>query len=122
MILGCSGVTVPYPGGEGGQGEGGSSYFTSSLELNAAGTQVNPDACTELSSTCSNCIFSGGGLSSPTNVTACWNPPSGKGGCSIEFQYNGYDYNSQTSEPKCGHTNSFAAFQSDLTAVCYFDI
>lgn len=122
IVLQCKGVTIPYPGGDGGQGEGGGSYFTSNLLFNADGTQISAEACTETSSTCTNCLFSDGRLSSPANVTACWFPPSGESGCSIEFQYNGYDYNSQNSEPKCGHTNGFSPFSFDLSAICYFDV
>ncbi|KAJ5618888.1 hypothetical protein N7510_002872 [Penicillium lagena] len=123
FVLQCEGDTIPNPGGEGGAGEGGSSYFYSNLLFNAQGTQISPDACTsESAGICSNCIFSGGGLSSATNVTGCWNPPGGQAGCSIQFMYNGYDYNSQNSEPYCGHVSGFEPFQFDLSAICYFDV
>ncbi|CAL5871687.1 uncharacterized protein PFLUO_LOCUS5940 [Penicillium psychrofluorescens] len=122
FVLQCEGVTLPQPGGDGGQGEGGSSYFYDNMLFNAQGTQIAPDACTSSSSFCSNCIFSGGGLSSATNVTGCWDPIAGSSGCSIEFTYNGYDYNSQNSEPYCGHVSGFAPFQFDLSAICYFDV
>jgi hypothetical protein len=47
--------------------------------------------------------------------------PAGTSGCSIEFSYNGYDYDSQAGQPKCGHQNSFGPFSDTITAICYFD-
>ena len=54
-------------------------------------------------------------------VTGCSNPEAGA--CSIEFLYNGYDYNAETKEPKYGHQNSGVQAYSDTkTAICYFDV
>ena len=122
IYLECNEVLIPEPGGAGGSGEGGSSYFSTNLVFNAQGQEIDPVGCYDEYSTCSNCLFAGGGLSSPTNVTACWFPPAGSDGCSIEFQYNGYPYNSQTKEPYCGHTDKFEPFSSGLKAICYFDV
>lgn len=120
--LKCEGETLPNPGGANGAGEGGSGYFQSSLSMTInGGSAVPPAACTSDSPTCNNCIFDDPSLSSPTNVTACWNPPAGSSGCSIEFSYNGYDYNSQTKEDKCGHENSWGPFTDTDVAICYFN-
>lgn len=112
----------PQQGGANGEGEGGASYFYSNMLFNAQGTKIDPVACTESSSTCSNCLFSGGGLSSDTNVTGCWNPPAGQSGCSVSFSYDGYDYDSQDSQPTCGHQSGFEPFAFDLSAICYFNV
>lgn len=120
--LKCSGETIPNPGGSEGAGEGGSGYFTSSLSMTVNGGDAVYPECTAEDSTCDNCIFTDPALSSPTNVTACWNPPAGESGCSIKFSYNGYDYNSQNSEAKCGHENSWGPFTDTDVAICYFDI
>lgn len=118
----CEGETIPNPGGSEGAGEGGSGYFTSSLGMTVdGGDTIYPAGCTSKDSTCDNCIFDDSHLSSPTNVTACWNPPGGQAGCSVEFSYNGYDYDSQNSQPKCGHTNSWGPFTDTIVAICYFD-
>lgn len=122
FVLQCEGVTIPNQGGASGEGEGGLGYFYSNLLFDANGEKIQPVGCTESSSTCSNCLFSGGGLSSDTNVTGCWNPPAGQKGCSVTFSYNGYDYDSQASQPYCGHQSGFEAFSFDLSAVCYFDV
>lgn len=122
FVLQCEGVTIPNQGGANGEGEGGASYFYSNMLFNAQGTKIDPVACTDSSSTCSNCLFSGGGLSSDTNVTGCWNPPAGQSGCSVSFSYNGYDYDSQDSQPTCGHQSGFEPFAFDLSAICYFDV
>ncbi|KAJ5180863.1 hypothetical protein N7492_004073 [Penicillium capsulatum] len=122
MVLQCEGTTLPQPGGANGEGEGGASYFYSNLVFNADGKKINPKGCTKQSSTCDNCLFEGGGLSSPTNVTGCWNPPGGKRGCSIDFQYNGHHYNSQDKQDACGHQSGFQPFAFDLSAICYFNV
>ncbi|KAI0142873.1 hypothetical protein GGR57DRAFT_508472 [Xylariaceae sp. FL1272] len=123
IVLGCNGVTVPMPGGAGGAGEGGFAYFSTSLKFSPdGGDAIQPTACTEDSSTCANCLFEYDGLSSATNVTACWNPPGGQAGCSIAFDYNGYSFDSQAEQPYCGHENGFAAFSFDLAALCYFNL
>lgn len=119
----CSDTTIPDPGGDEGAGEGGSDIFSTSLVFtDESGTTHSPTACTDFDVTeaCGNCLMEGGGLSSATNVTACSNPAGGM--CSIQFQYNGYSFDSQNSEPYCGHTNSFQAFGDDLTAICYFNV
>lgn len=72
FALSCSGITVPDV-----VAQSGTSYFTSSLKFfpdGGDGDAIPATACTDESSTCSNCLFEGGGLSSPTNVTGCWNP------------------------------------------------
>ncbi|KAJ5095138.1 hypothetical protein N7532_007429 [Penicillium argentinense] len=122
FVLQCEGETLPAPGGASGEGEGGSSYFDKNLLFNAQGAKIEPEACTSDGSTCSNCLFSGGGLSSPTNVTGCWNPPGGQRGCQLSFKYNGYDYDTEKGESKCGHLSGFKPFAFDLSAVCYFDV
>lgn len=122
IVLNCEGVTLPQPGGANGAGEGGFGYFYSNMLFNANGEEIQATGCTETSSTCNNCLFEGGGLSSPTNVTGCWNPPAGQAGCSIEFSYNGYDYDSQASQPYCGHQSGFEPFSFDLSAICYFNV
>ncbi|KAI1185710.1 hypothetical protein F5B17DRAFT_432297 [Nemania serpens] len=122
IAFSCYGLTLPSPGGPDQGGSGGSSYFHSNLGYFHSGSDLIPTAaCTDKDSFCSNCIFDDPSLSSPTNVTACWNPPAGTSGCSIEFSYNGYDYDSQASQPKCGHQNSFGPFSDTITAICYFD-
>ncbi|KAJ5095459.1 hypothetical protein NUU61_004815 [Penicillium alfredii] len=122
FVLQCEGTTVPNPGGAGGEGEGGGSYFNSNMVFNANGQKINPEACTQKDSVCDNCLFSGGGLSSPTNVTGCWNPPGGKRGCTIQFMYNGHDYDSDKGDKACGTTNQFQPFAFDLSALCYFNV
>ncbi|THZ27083.1 hypothetical protein D6C91_02398 [Aureobasidium pullulans] len=120
FALSCSGITVPDV-----VAQSGTSYFTSSLKFfpdGGDGDAIPATACTDESSTCSNCLFEGGGLSSPTNVTGCWNPPAGQAGCSVSFQYNGYDFDTQNKQPYCGHKNEFQPFASDLTALCYFNV
>lgn len=122
FVLNCEGTTIPNPGGTGGEGEGGGSYFSKDLLFNANGEKISPSACTDKDSFCSDCLFEGGGLSSATNVTGCWNPPGGKKGCSIEFEYNGQHYDSQAKQDKCGHLSGFEPFAFDLSAICYFDV
>lgn len=117
----CSDTTIPNPGGATGEGEGGSGIFSTNLVFtDESGATHAPSGCTEVDGFCDNCLIEGGGLSSATNVTACSNPAGGS--CSIEFQYDGYDFNSENSEPYCGHTNSFEAFGDDKTAICYFNV
>ncbi|TGJ85660.1 hypothetical protein E0Z10_g3123 [Xylaria hypoxylon] len=114
IAFSCYGLTLPAPGGSGQGGSSGSSYFHSNLGYFHDGSDLIPTAaCTDQDSFCSNCLFDDANLSSPTNVTACWNP--------IEFSYNGYDYDSQASQPTCGHQNSFGPFSDTITAICYFD-
>lgn len=122
FVLNCDGTTIPNPGGAGGEGEGGSSSFSSNLAFNANGNKISPSACTDQDGTCSNCLFEGGGLSSATNVTGCWNPIGGKKGCGIKFEYNGVQYDSQAGQDKCGHQSGFKPFAFDLSAICYFDV
>ncbi|KAJ5179294.1 hypothetical protein N7492_002504 [Penicillium capsulatum] len=124
IALNCHATFEPNQGGVSGEGEGGSAQFNQDLIFVAQGTKITPDACTDVDEGpfCNNCIFSGGGLSSPTNVTGCWNPSGGNKGCSVKFKYNGYDYNTQNKEDVCGHEDSFEPFQSGLSAVCYFDV
>ncbi|KAI8626330.1 hypothetical protein F5Y19DRAFT_447046 [Xylariaceae sp. FL1651] len=115
MAFKCEGLTLPDP-----STNGGSSYFQSSLGLfHNGGDKIYPSACTQEDAFCSNCKFDD--LGSGTNVTACWNPPAGKSGCGIEFTFHNYHFNSQNSEPYCGHTNSFGAFSDTITAICYFN-
>lgn len=122
MVLQCDGTTIPNPGGAGGEGEGGSSYFSKNMKFNANGKEIQPKSCKDKDSFCTDCQFEGGGLSSPTNVVGCWNPPGGKKGCSIKFKYNGHDYDSQNKQDKCGHQSGFKPFAFDLSAICYFDV
>lgn len=120
----CDQETIPIPGGVGGEGEGGFSQFNSYLKyINAAGTSVAPNSCANegKASFCYKCAFDIGPSKINTTVEACYNPMGGTGGCTVEFNYKGYDYNSQTKEPKCGHTNSVEPFSSGLQAICYFD-
>ena len=124
MDFDCGTETIPIPGGPEGEGEGGFSQFNEYLAyLNDAGTSVPPNSCANegKSSFCFRCAFDIGPQKVNTTVEACWNPIAGASGCSIEFTYKGYTYNSQTKEPKCGHTNKLEAFSSDLQAICYFD-
>ena len=122
MVFDCNAETLPSPGGAGGAGEGGSSQFSDSLLLVAKGKQIGLAACHKEDEFCSNCLMAGGGLSSATNVSACWFPLGGDKGCSIEFKYNGYHYDSNAKEKKCGHVDKFEAFSDGLKALCYFDI
>ena len=123
IVLKCDGITVPIPGGAHGEGEGGFGSFSDHVLLNAKGQKVDPVGCTKTkSSFCTNCMFSGHGLSSPTNVTSCWNAVAGKKGCSIQFDYNGHKYDSQDKQDDCGHVNKLKPFQSGESAVCYFNI
>jgi hypothetical protein len=75
IAFSCYGLTLPSPGGEGQGGSSGSSYFHSNLGYFHDGSDLIPTAaCTDKDAFCSNCIFNDPSLSSPTNVTACWNP------------------------------------------------
>ncbi|THZ14869.1 hypothetical protein D6C89_09974 [Aureobasidium pullulans] len=116
FALSCSGITVPDV-----VAQSGTSYFTSSLKFfpdGGDGDAIPATACTDESSTCSDCLFEGGGLSSPTNVTGCWNPPTSlhpdplfeTGGSGLRDHLSG------------GHKNGFQPFASDLTALCYFNV
>lgn len=124
MAFACDDTTLPDPGGEGGTGEGGAGIFSTEMKFkDPSGTEHSPVGCTQVDSGgfCYNCLITGGGLSSATNVTGCSNPEAGA--CSIQFTYGGYDYDSEKGEPKCGHQNSgVQAFSDTKTAICYFDI
>jgi hypothetical protein len=122
MAFACDDTTLPNPGGDQGQGEGGGGIFSTNMQFtDASGQKISPKACTAKDDFCGNCLIEGGGLSSPTNVTGCTNPAAGA--CSIEFNYKGYDYNSEKGQPKCGHQNSgVEAFSDTKTAICYFDV
>ncbi|KAI1113576.1 hypothetical protein F5Y14DRAFT_417615 [Nemania sp. NC0429] len=75
IAFSCYGLTLPIPGGPNQGGSGGSSYFHSNLGYFHDGSDLIPTAaCTDKDSFCSNCLFDDPSLSSPTNVTACWNP------------------------------------------------
>ncbi|KAI0457604.1 hypothetical protein F5B21DRAFT_501334 [Xylaria acuta] len=75
IAFSCYGLTLPVPGDENQGGSGGSSYFHSNLGYFHDGSNLIPTAaCTDQDSFCSNCLFNDPSLSSPTNVTACWNP------------------------------------------------
>lgn len=113
----CTEVDVPTPGG----GQGGSSVSYLKIGIQG-GDDHGPPACEKIDDFCQNCIFEDTALSSPTNVTTCYNPMGGYKGCSLQFSYNGYDFDTQNSEPTCGHTSSFAPFSGTLTAICYFNV
>ncbi|CAI7660885.1 unnamed protein product [Penicillium pancosmium] len=124
FILSCDTETLPVTGGAGGEGEGGDSIQNSSLYFNAQGTKVeaDPDQCTSDNPFCTNCLFSGHGLSSPTNVTGCYDAAGGDKGCTIKFKYGDTDYNNDDGVPSCGHEDKNVPFGSHLSAICYFDI
>ena len=128
MSLECDSETIPQPGGAEGEGEGGFSQFSNTTMFqDSDGKQYPPSSCTNdgKDGFCNLCTWSGdnkGTLKDDVTVTACFDAMGGTGGCSIEFNYGGYDYNSQTKEPKCGHSNKgLQAFSSSLQALCYFD-
>ncbi|KAJ5178820.1 hypothetical protein N7492_002030 [Penicillium capsulatum] len=120
MVLQCEGTTIPQGAGSQGESGGGVGYFKKNMKMLANGKEVTPSKCDEQNSFCSKCTFEGEGLSSATDVTGCWNPPGGKRGCSVEFQYNGHQY--KQGDDKCGTQGGFQPFSFDLSAVCYFDI
>lgn len=124
FVMECNSQTLPVTGGAGGEGEGGGSNQYSSFYLVAKGEQVEADKseCTYDGYYCNNCLFSGHGLSSPTNVTGCFNAAGGDKGCTVSFKYGDSDYNNEDGIKSCGHEDKGVPFGEDMSAICYFDI
>lgn len=91
---------------------------------NPDGTTVAPAGCAQ--DTCAGTCFVNCQFNSPflpagtlTGVTVRYEPAGGA--CTMSFNYNGIDYDTDTSAPngQCGETSDFEPFGDEQTAECY---